>query len=165
MNVSALFLVEDTLIEVGPLVLPADYTGQLTVLLRYPSPQRSLDYDIGVKHTSLLVRQALALQMSPTPATGVSLMNENWNLLNIPMDVPEAPAPLSHRQATRNRPPSASTSTVPPPYTTGHSRQPSSQQVGFSEMLGGILERGESLGINKSLMNAVNELKVVSISG
>ena len=87
MNVSTLFLIEGTLIKVRPLVLPADYTGQLTVLLRYPSPQRSLDYDIGVKHTSLLVRQALALQMSPTPATGVSLMNENWNLLNIPMDV------------------------------------------------------------------------------
>ncbi len=43
----------------------------------------------------------------------------------------------------------------------GNARQQSSQSLGFSEMLArGILERGESLGINKTLMSAVSELKV-----
>ncbi|KAF8921373.1 rab-GTPase-TBC domain-containing protein, partial [Mucidula mucida] len=149
------------LIRIRNDLLPSDYTGQLTSLLRYSSPQWS-QQGVHVNHVSLLVRQALALQMSPTPATGVSLISENWSLLDIPMDVPEPP-PAPRRK-------------IPPPTIRGrsssvypagpsshaaptHTRQQSSQQIGFSDMLGGILERGESLGINKSLMSAVTELK------
>lgn len=109
------------------------------------------------------MRQAVALQMSPTPAAGVSLISENWSLLNIPMDVPEPPPAPRRRMppsAARGRP----LSTSAPAGTSsgvGHNRQQSSQQLGFPEMLArGILERGESLGINKSLMSAVSELKV-----
>jgi TBC1 domain family protein 5 len=43
----------------------------------------------------------------------------------------------------------------------GHSRQQSSPQLGLPEMITrGLLERGESLGINKTLLNAVTELRV-----
>lgn len=111
------------------------------------------------------MRQAVALQMSPTPAAGVSLISENWSLLNIAMDVPEPPPAPRRRMppsAARGRPLST---TTPAGTSSGHIRQQSSQQFGFPEMLArGILERGESLGINKSLMSAVSELKVRSFS-
>lgn len=43
----------------------------------------------------------------------------------------------------------------------GHTRQSSSPAIGIPEMLArGLLERGESLGINKTLYSAVAELKV-----
>ncbi|KAK0503183.1 RabGAP/TBC [Armillaria luteobubalina] len=150
------------LIRIRNELLPSDYSTQLTVLLRYPSVPRSFEYGSPVHPTSLLVRQALALQMSPTPSTGVLLVSENRNLLNISMDVPETP-PAPRRRSTpfvRNRP--LSTPAVPGSSNTaqGHARQQSSQSLGFSEMLTrGILERGESLGINKTLMSAVSELK------
>lgn len=43
----------------------------------------------------------------------------------------------------------------------GHTRQSSSPAIGIPEMLArGLIERGESLGINKTLYSAVAELKV-----
>lgn len=144
-------------------VLPSDYSTQLTVLLRYPSVPRSFEYGSPVHPTSLLVRQALALQMSPTPSTGVLLVSENRNLLNISMDVPETPPAPRRRSAplARNRPLSTPAASGSSNAVQGHARQQSSQSLGFSEMLArGILERGESLGINKTLMSAVSELKV-----
>ncbi len=45
-----------------------------------------------------------------------------------------------------------------------HNRQ-GSAPMGLPEMIArGLLERGESLGINKTVMNAVSELKVRSIA-
>lgn len=138
-------------------MLPSDYTGQLTVLLRYPSPQTT---DGSTHHTSLLLRQAIALQLTPTPSAGVSLMMENRNLLNIPMEVPDPPPAPRRRPAhdPRNKSasgPSDSSGRRPP------GRQPPSQQMGFSEMFArGLMDRGESLGINKTLMSAVSELRV-----
>lgn len=139
-------------------VIPTDYSGQLTVLLRYPYPQDS--FDGAPHHMSLLLRQALALQMSPTPSTGVSLVIENHNLLNIPLEVPTPPpAPRrSQSQGGREKPGGRS---MAGPSTHGHSRQQTSSQMGLPEMIArGLLERGESLGINKTLMSAVSELRV-----
>ncbi|KAK0459657.1 RabGAP/TBC [Desarmillaria tabescens] len=147
------------LIRIRNELLPSDYSTQLTVLLRYPSVLRSFEYGSPVHPTSLLVRQALALQMSPTPSTGVLLVSENRNLLNIAIDVPETP-PAPRRRSTRNRPLSTSVASGNGNVAQGHVRQQSSQNLGFPEMLArGILERGESLGINKTLMSAVSELK------
>ncbi|KAG7452579.1 RabGAP/TBC [Guyanagaster necrorhizus] len=146
------------LIRIRNELLPSDYSTQLTVLLRYPSVPRSFEYGTSVHPTSLLVRQALALQTSPTPSTGVLLVSENRNLLNITMDVPETlPAPRRRTAPpARNRP----LSTPASGSAQGHTRQQPSQSLGFSEMLArGILERGESLGINKTFMSAVSELK------
>lgn len=79
------------------------------------------------------------------------------------MDVPETP-PAPRRRSTplaRNRPLSTPAASGSSNAVQGHARQQSSQSLGFSEMLTrGILERGESLGINKTLMSAVSELKV-----
>ncbi|KIY69993.1 RabGAP/TBC [Cylindrobasidium torrendii FP15055 ss-10] len=155
------WIVVAMLIRIRNELIPADYTGQLTVLLRYPAPPHNQLAPARVHHGSLLVRQALALQLSPTPATGVSLVNENWNLLNIPMEPPEPAPPPRRRPAPLGQRNQAVDAGAGPssPSRPVHNRLNSSQQIGFTEVLGGILERGESLGINKSLMSAVNELK------
>ncbi|KAJ3772334.1 rab-GTPase-TBC domain-containing protein [Lentinula raphanica] len=138
------------LIRIRNHLIPADYTTQLTSLLRYPKPPLSADSTLTTHHTSLLVRQALALQLSPTPATGVSVVAENQNLLGIPLDIPEPPP------APRKKGPQSARPKLP----TGHTRQQSSHtQGGIPEMLGGLLERGEHLNINRTLMSAVSELK------
>ncbi|KAJ7582790.1 rab-GTPase-TBC domain-containing protein [Mycena floridula] len=140
------------LIRIRNNLLPTDYTGQLTVLLRYPSPPES---ETSAHHTTLLLRQALALQMSPTPSTGVSLMTENRNLLNIPMEVPEPPPPPASRR--RNMSKEIPTRRESSDSAPGRSQ---SSSMGFPEMLArGLMERGESLGINKTLMSAVSELR------
>ncbi|KIK59747.1 hypothetical protein GYMLUDRAFT_654736 [Collybiopsis luxurians FD-317 M1] len=136
------------LIRIRNFLIPSDYTAQLTALLRYPSP--STDESVTVHHASLLVRQASALKLSATPATGVSLVVENRNLLNIPMEVPN-PAPAPRRKAPLHSRDKSSTE---------HTRAQSSQSHGLPETFArGLLERGESLNINKTLMNAVTELR------
>lgn len=144
-------------------VIPADYSEQLTILLRYPSPPAS-NIDGAPHHAILLVRQALALQMSPTPATGSSIMMENRTLLNIPVEVPE-PVSLSSRRGRNIRPPVMSTNANMGAPTMGrnHMRQLSSPAMGLTDVFNqarGLVERGESLGINKTLMNAVTEIRV-----
>ncbi|ESK93057.1 hypothetical protein Moror_8960 [Moniliophthora roreri MCA 2997] len=137
------------LIRIRNQLLSADYTGQLTVLLRYPTPPASSDVG-AIHHTSLLLRQALALQMSSTPATGTSLVLENRNILNIPLDIPE-PA-----LAPRKRTPQMQPGRTP----DNHSKQQSASAMGLPEILArGLVERGESLGINRTLMSAVSELR------
>ncbi|KAG7092321.1 hypothetical protein E1B28_008682 [Marasmius oreades] len=141
------------LIRIRNELIPADYTGQLTVLLKYPVPPAS--NEAAGHHTSLLLRQALALQMSPNPSTGSSLVTENRNFLGIPIEVPE-PAPAPPR-----RQPAQTISERSLPRRSGeHARQASNTHLGFPEMFArGIAERGESFGINKSLMSAVSELR------
>lgn len=104
--------------------------------------------------------------MSPSPTSGVSIIHENRNLLGIPVEVPEPPPPPARRRPTaggrgqsfsagRSAGAQRGTST-----TFGHLRQ-QSNPMALPEMLArGLLERGESLGINKTVMNAVSELKV-----
>ncbi|KAF5381115.1 hypothetical protein D9615_003910 [Tricholomella constricta] len=143
------------LIRIRNELIPADYSGQLTVLLRYPSPRSPLPFEDAPRHTSLLLRQALAIQMSPSPSTGASLVLENRNLLNIPADVP-APPPAPQRR-NQNKFTSGQDRSTPP---AGHSRQATAPQMGLPEMIArGLMERGESLGINKTLMSAVSELR------
>jgi len=104
--------------------------------------------------------------MAPTPSTGTSVIMENRNLLNIPMDIPDAsPVPTRRRvgHATRDKSPSTSTSRpgVSEGSPPGHTRQASSPPLGFPEMITrGLMDRGESFGINKTLMNAVTEFRV-----
>ena len=145
-------------------VIPGDYSGQLTTLLRYPSPTSGNKVEGAPHHTVLLLRQALALQLSPTPATGASVAMENRTLLNISLEVPTiSPTPSMKRNRT-TRLPSSSIMTGPSADTTsarGHSRQASSPAIGISDMLTrGLVERGESLGINKTILNAVTEIRV-----
>ncbi|KAJ7632543.1 rab-GTPase-TBC domain-containing protein [Roridomyces roridus] len=133
------------LIRIRNELIPADYSGQLTTLLRYPS-NTTTD---GPHHTSVLLRQALTLQMSPTPASGHALVLENRNYFTIPTEVPEPPPPPQRRGTPRATSARTSTDSHPPP----------TQQMGFEVFARGLLERGENLGINKTLMSAVPELR------
>ena len=104
--------------------------------------------------------------MTPTPASGVSIIHENRNLLGIPVEVPEPPPPPARRRSQVGGPGqsfSAGNSARAQRGASarlGHLRQ-QSNPMALPEMLArGLLERGESLGINKTVMNAVSELKV-----
>ncbi|KIJ68961.1 hypothetical protein HYDPIDRAFT_144455 [Hydnomerulius pinastri MD-312] len=147
------------LIRIRTKIIPSDYSMQLTHLLRYPpcpTPEEGAPH-----HLLLLIRQAAALDISHTPSTGASLMLENRNLLNIPLEVPD-PIPSTRRRArpierTHQGSSSEILSGSPPAETL---RQQPSFQLGFPELIArGLLDRGESLGINKTVMNAVSELK------
>lgn len=99
--------------------------------------------------------------MSPTAATGVSVVHENLNLLGIPTEVPDPPPPPTRRRPRpAERGTSSSHANLREEGGKGHIRQ-SSGPMALPEMIArGLLERGESLGINKTVMNAVSELKV-----
>ena len=144
------------------IVIPADYSGQLTTLLRYPSPPTSaIKVEGAPHHTVLLIRQALALQIAPMPATGASISMENRTFLNILLEVPTS---SSTKRTTR--PPSSLTGSEDSPSAArGHSRQVSSPAINISDMLTrGLVERGESLGINKTLLSAVTEIRVSALA-
>ncbi len=147
-------------------MIPADYSTQLTYLLRYPAspfPDENPNFKPSIPHTALLLRQALTLQMSPTSATGASIVHENHNLLNIPTEVPDPPPPPARRRAQTAHKGQSSYDGVPSAAhgsNKTHIRQ-GSTPMGLPEMIArGLLERSESLGINKTVMNAVSELKV-----
>ncbi|KAJ7097997.1 RabGAP/TBC [Mycena belliarum] len=145
------------LIRIRNELIPSDYSGQLTSLLRYPSYSTA----DGPHHTSILLRQALALQMSPSQATGESLIVENRNLLNIPIEVPEPPPPPQRRgtRSGRDKAPPPSGTTSSGAKTSVDSRQQAAPQMGLEVFARGLLERGENLGINKTFMSAVPELR------
>ncbi|KAH9484312.1 TBC1 domain family member 5 [Psilocybe cubensis] len=151
------------LIRIRNDLIPGDYSGQLTTLLRYPTPSSSDKVSGAPHHAILLLRQALALQMSPNPSTGSSIVMENKALLNIPIEVPAIPD-IPPRRPKNARPPPATISSgsasLEGNTTRNHSRQTSTGAVGISEMFTrGLVERGESLGINKTFMNAVTEIR------
>lgn len=134
----------------SPLVIPADYSEQLTYLLRYPASS-----DNGPLHVSLLLQQAIRLSQEPNTSTGASMVLQNRNILGIPIEVPEPPVrPTSRRRADRSGVQSAK--------AASHLRE--SSQSGFPEMIArNLMERGESLGINRAISNTVSELRVRQI--
>ncbi len=147
-------------------VIPLDYSGQLTCLLRYSSTLPAFSTaSAAPHHTALLIRQALTLQMSPTPAAGASIVFENHNLLNLPTEVPEPPLSTPRKRNGRpgGRRKSASETRAPPdtgPSSRGSLGRAGSGQLNLPEFAKGLLDRGEALGINKTFMNAVSEIKV-----
>ena len=147
-------------------VIPSDYSSQLTNLLRYPSLSTSNDYHPSDTHHSvLLLRQAFALYTAPNAATGASIVVENRNLLGIPIEVPETP--VTRRKGAKMGPRrTASVEFIPPTQGKSSSGRrggeiSQSVQLGLPELIAkGLLETGESLGINKTVMSAVSELRV-----
>ncbi|KAJ7063222.1 RabGAP/TBC [Mycena amicta] len=140
------------LIRIRNELIPADYSAALTTLLRYPSHTE----DGWSHHTSILLKQALELQMSPIAATGSSLVLENRNLLNIPLEVPAPPPPPQRRGARNKEKAPASTAHPDSRQAAGAQAQAQASLEGFAR---GLLERGESLGINRTIMNAVPEFR------
>lgn len=148
-------------------VLSSDYSGQLTSLLRYPPPPSSVDPS-SPHQAVLLLRQAFALYTNPNPSTGASIAIENRNLLNIPLDVPELEAPPLRRQMRPQQIPMRRRASMDLLSSTAGKEGPNrnrptqqSQQLGLPELFArGLLEKSESLGINKTVMNAVAELRV-----
>ena len=133
-------------------VIPAEYTEQLTYLMRYPPLDNPFE---GVAPTVLLVQQALRLKQFPYPSTGVSVVIQNRDLLNIPAAVPDLPArPTRRRRELRS--------------TSVHGRLPAIQtqsatesQVGLPEVIArNLLDRSEGLGINRAFFNTVSEIRV-----
>ncbi|TFK45991.1 RabGAP/TBC [Heliocybe sulcata] len=155
------------LIRIRNQLIPASDNEQLMYLLRYPTlPAQSDTGDSSSRHhTIILIQQALALQMCPTPSTGAAMVQENRNFLHILAEVPERAAPQLRRPVRRGeRERSGSDMTDlgadASVRRAGHSRNLSSQQLGLDVLAKGLLDRGEALGINKtSFMNAVTEFK------
>ncbi|OJA13738.1 hypothetical protein AZE42_02959 [Rhizopogon vesiculosus] len=148
------------LIRIRTKLIPSDYSMQLTYLLRYP-PCSQVE-DGTPHHAVLLLRQALSLQMTRTPSAGAFVTTENRNLLNIPLEVPDPPIEMRRRARPPGRGHNNSSSDFQG-ISTGqgeHMRQSPSLQMGLPELIArGLLDRGESLGINKTVMNAVSELR------
>ena len=100
------------------------------------------------------MHQALSLQSSPTSLTGSSILFENRNLLDIPVEVPER-APPPKRRGHQS-------------MDSGRMRQgvtPPKREMGLPEMIArGIIDRGETLGINKTLSNTISEIRVSRLS-
>jgi TBC1 domain family protein 5 len=147
-------------------VIPSDCSGQLTYLLRYSSNFSSESMpSTAPHHTALLLRQALTLQMSPTAATGSSIVIENRNLLNLPVEVPESPRQTSRRHDRHSSGRRKSASETRSTLESGHSSRGSmgraaNGQLNLPDFAKGLLDRGEALGINKTFLNAVTEIKV-----
>lgn len=129
-------------------------------LLRYPPC--SVHEEAALHHIRLLVRQATTLEILHTPAAGASLTIENRNFLNIPIEAPEPPMVVRRKVRSvekLNQMSSLEHRSGSPPRESP--RQQPTFQLGFPELIArGLLDRGESLGINKTVMNAVSELKV-----
>lgn len=152
-----------------PPVIPSDYSTQLTFLLRYPPPPVdnapapiTNEQSFTTSHVILLLRQALSLQVSPTVATGASVVYENRNLLNIASEVPEPPPPPTKRRAQQGRTSAMNDGPLRMLQRPIHVRYGSSGSLGFPDIAKNILDRGESLGINRTVMNAVSEIKVTT---
>ncbi|KAH6918633.1 rab-GTPase-TBC domain-containing protein [Coprinopsis sp. MPI-PUGE-AT-0042] len=149
------------LIRVRGRLLSGDYSSQLTTLLRYPPPPKQQLAE-APSHTSMLLQQALSLQMSPTISTAATITMENRSILGIPIEPADhiSSSPPKRSALPRHRSNIAPTRPLSGLRESGHLRQASSPQLGIPEMLSkGLLERGESLGINKTVLSAVAELK------
>ena len=95
-------------------------------------------------------------------ATGASVVYENRNLLNITSEVPEPPPPPMKRRTEQGRMPAMNDGSLRMLQRPMHSRYASSGSLGLPDIARNILDRSESLGINRTVMNAVSEIKVIN---
>ncbi|KAI0303545.1 rab-GTPase-TBC domain-containing protein [Multifurca ochricompacta] len=158
----ALWVCVAMLIRIRNYLITSDYSGQLTYLLRYPSNFTTTSTPFTMPHHAvLLLQQALTLQMSPTTSAGASVVLENRNLLDLPVEVSEPPPPAPRRRGGRSGGRRKSTSETYPsqPESGPNNRGSLGGQLNLPEFAKGLLDRGEALGINKTFMNAVSEIK------
>lgn len=141
------FEVTDTVYK----VIPSDYSGQLSLLLRYPS-----DHSSSPVHISLLLQQAQALKSSPTPSTGASVVIQNRNILGIPVEVPDPPTPARRSNPNRNRPGQGSQTVRLP--RNGSPLGDFRKEFGFPD----IIAKG-LLDVNGVISSTVSEIRVSGI--
>ncbi|KAG8810581.1 hypothetical protein FRC17_002867 [Serendipita sp. 399] len=137
------------LVRIRNKLIPSDYSEQLSYLLRYPTSSEGG----SSLHISLLLQQAIILSRDPNTSAGASIVLQNRNILGIPIEVPERPArPTPRRRG--DRPP---ITTAAP--NTGNERKEQSQ-FGLPEIIArNILDKSESLGINRAIYNTVSEFR------
>ncbi|KAF7967824.1 hypothetical protein HWV62_32940 [Athelia sp. TMB] len=131
----------------------------IAMLLRIRNqPTPASDVPDSPHHLTLLLRHAVALQHSPNPSTGASIVVENRNLLNIPLEIPDPPpAPMRRRV----RPGERGHQISPSEGSSGVNGRPNLQRQHspMESIARNLLDRGESMGINKTFLSAVSELK------
>lgn len=138
-------------------VIPSDYSEQLTYLLHYPTGANEGQGSLPI---SLLLQQAVSLSQEPSTSTGASIVLQNRNILDIPIEVPERPARLNTRKRGDGRPTHATKPSV------SDKRDISALSSSFPDIPApasiarNILERGESLGINRAFFSTVSEIRV-----
>ncbi|KDQ06749.1 hypothetical protein BOTBODRAFT_621649 [Botryobasidium botryosum FD-172 SS1] len=132
------------LLRIRNQLIPLDYSGQLTVLLRYPAIPAS-DVQSSTSHITLLVQQAVTLRASPTPSTGASIVFQNRNILGIPTEVPDPPPPRRRVMKPGDRARSVA----------GRSSMDQRKDaMGLSDMISkGLLD------INGAVLNTVSEIR------
>ncbi|KAH9915807.1 RabGAP/TBC [Epithele typhae] len=131
------------LIRIRNKLIPADYSGQLTLLLRYPSTivaAGAIQRLWGPSRYNT-PQQALTLQMSPSPTTGVPP----------PVSPPVIDVRGKHREVAPSRLSTASIRHKPAPRQSMHERQTSTPK--------NLPESFAQSGDNKTVMNAVSELR------
>jgi TBC1 domain family protein 5 len=98
-----------------------------------------------------LLQQAIRLSQDPNTSAGASLVLQNRNVLGLPIETPEPPVRPTRRRAEREQ----------APRTPVDRREVVSSPGGFPEMIArNIIDRGESLGINRAIFNTVSEIRV-----
>lgn len=149
-----------------PPVIHADYSEALTTLLRYPVKDPPLSI-------SLLLSQALALrETSISPAAGVGIVMQNQELLGISAHPPSPDIEEDlRRQQRRPRPLAGGTTGVAPslasPSQFGVNAAGRMAQLqmgiaglGLGDVAKGLLEKGQSLGIDQAILSRVEGIRV-----
>ena len=132
-------------------VLPCDYTGVLTMLLKYPPHSTELPLD-----PALLLQQARAIRENPSPSTGAAITLQNQESLGIPAYEPdgtESTPSVSHHETLRSRQRSVPSSNVP------RSIGVTPRGYGFESLARGFMERAQASGIDKTILSTVSELR------
>lgn len=143
-------------------MLPADYPGLLTLLLKYPpdSPELPLNPFLLLSHAKMISEAAI-------PATGAAIVLQNTEKLGLPAYVPDGTeaipsfASSSAQEVLRNkkRPPHVYTG-VPPPLPPSSGSQ---RSYGFESLARGFMERAQASGIDKTIFSTVSEIKRISM--
>ncbi len=189
------------LLRIRARLLAASYSGALQLLLRYPllpnqdAQQAARPPPSGAEersthpsqqHTDLLVRQAILLHNSPTPATGVQIVIQNRDLLGVEMIVDKVESPTSEYQhfgSTRRAAGAGSQPLRSAPHTIAAGRRGNRPAFGpdtfggrtsgpplafspaaflpegISDLARGIYERSDALGINRAVGNAMSNVQ------
>jgi TBC1 domain family protein 5 len=131
-------------------VLPSDYPGVLTLLLKYPQASPELPLS-----PALLLSQALTVLKNPSPSAGAAVTLQNQETLGIPSYAPdgtETTPSLMHTQTLRSRQKTA-------PAASNRSSPAASRTYGFESIARGLMEKAQASGFDKTIISTVSEFR------